>query len=336
MNYQEFLNYIKENFLDFFIPFQKKRVCQGEMTSEWKEKDMDDYVIEIHQVIKNNGVKLDGLVIRKKQEFVSPNIYLNSYFEMYQMGMPINSIMEELAKQYMAIRKKEEIKIHNILDFNELKNHIIIRLVNYEKNRELLMNSPYKRFLDLAVTFRYMANHTADGLASSLIGNDEFLNWGIDEEELYRIALFNTMREFPWHMESLAKIIINCLKKSIPQEEQDGFDLEELEREQDHINMFVLSNESALNGASCMLYDSVIRNFAKVQGKNIIILPSSIHEVILVPEQEDTDIEFLQNLVIDANKSAVGLIDLLSDSIYYYQLEKDEITIYGKSITSQN
>ena len=85
-----------------------------------------------------------------------------------------------------------------------------------------------------------------------------------------------------------------------------------------------------------MLYDSVIRNFAKVQGKNIIILPSSIHEVILVPEQEDTDIEFLQNLVIDANKSAVGLIDLLSDSIYYYQLEKDEITIYGKSITSQN
>lgn len=323
---------MKANFLAYLLQFEKREMCGEEEDDDNSEASDNPYIIEIHQVIKNNGIKLDGLTIRKENENISPNIYLNSYFEMYQMGKPINCIMDEIAKQYFTVKKESSIKIDDLLDFDAVRNQIIIRLVNYEKNREVLKNSPYKRFLDLAVTYRYMANHDEYGLASSMIRNDEFFNWGIDEEELYRIALFNTMREFPWHMEPLVKVILNCLKKTMPDEEQAELFLDELEKDQDNVNMYVLSNDSSLNGASCILYDSVIKNFAKVQGTNIIILPSSVHEVILVPEQKDTNIEFLQNLVIEANQSAVGLIDLLSDSIYYYQLEKDEITIYGKSV----
>lgn len=335
MNYQEFLNYMKDNFLAYLIQYEKREISyeeENEDDGSLKESLETSYIIEIHQVIKNNGIKLDGLTIRKENENMSPNIYLNSYFDMYLMGKPINCIMEDIAKQYFMVRKDPGIKVDNLLDFDAVREHIIIRLVNFEKNREVLENSPYKRFLDLAVTYRYMANHDEYGVASSLIRYDEFQHWGIDEDELYQIALLNTMREFPWHMESLAKVILDCLKKAIPEEERDEFDLEELENEQENVNMYVLSNDSSLNGASCILYESVIKNFAKEQDANIVILPSSIHEVILVPEQDNTNIGFLQNLVIDANQSAVGLIDLLSNSIYYYQLDKDEITIYGKSI----
>lgn len=344
MNYQEFLNYMKDNFLEYLLRYEKKEgkihcnVPKEEVESAEEEFTEDflenQYTIELHQIIKNNGIKLDGLIIRRNNEAVSPNIYLNSYFDAYQLGKPLHSIMEEIAQQYFLVRQEQDIQVDDLLDFNAIQNQIIIRLVNYEKNRELLKDSPYKRFLDLAVTYRYMAKRDEYGLASSLIRYEEFQHWGIDEEELYRIALFNTMREFPWHMESLAKVILDCLKRTMPEEDREELDFEfnQLEDTENQVNMYVLSNDSDLNGASCILYDSVIRNFAKVQNKNIIILPSSIHEVILVPESDDTDIAFLQRLVIDANQSAVGLIDLLSDSVYYYQLDKDEITIYGKSI----
>ncbi|MGN0437676.1 MAG: DUF5688 family protein [Lachnospiraceae bacterium] len=333
MNYHEFLNYIKENITSYLLQYEKSenQSVETEGFDDEPEQSNPQYMIEVHQVFKNNGIKLDGLTIRKSNENICPNIYLNSYFEMYQMGKPISVIMDDIVKQYFGIQRQNNISVLDLRDFAAVRCRIIIRLVNYEKNREVLKDCPYRRFLDLAVTYRYMANNDETGLASSMIRNEEFSCWDISEEELYQLALFNTMREFPWHMEPLTKIILDCLKRNLSEDDYNEMELEELEKAKDHVNMYVLSNDASLNGATCILYDSVIRNFAKVQGTNIVILPSSIHEVILVPEQEDTDMEFLQNLVIEANQSAVGLIDLLSDSIYYYQLDKDEMKIYSKT-----
>lgn len=100
---------------------------------------------------------------------------------------------------------------------------------------------------------------------------------------------------------------------------------EELEQK---IGVYMLTNDTGINGAFCLLYDDVIKNFAKEQNWNVYILPSSVHELMLVPEQEDTALEFLAELVVEANQTAVGLIDLLSDNIYYYDRDRDEISIY--------
>lgn len=322
MNYQEFLNYLKDNFLDYLISYEQRTYN--------KSLEADAYTIELHPVTKNNGIKLDGIIIRRKNECISPNIYLNSYFDEYKMGKPISRIMEEIAKQYFMVEKDHKIQVDNLLDYHAIKNRLILRLVNYDKNKELLERCPHKRYLDLAITYRYMAEKDERGIASSLISYEEFSNWGIDEEELYQVALFNTMREFPWHMESIATVILDCLKRTLPDDTHREIESEiaTLEENSGGVNMFVLSNDSELNGASCILYDSVIRNFARLQERNVIVLPSSIHEVILVPEEEDTDVEFLQDLVLEANQSAVGLIDLLSNHIYYYNRETDSMNIY--------
>lgn len=324
MNYQEFLNYIKENFVAYYNRYQS----QNEENVEEAE-----YSVELQRIIKNNGIVLDGMIIRKDTEDISPTIYLNSYFELYQMGKPLNVIFEEIILQYGSMYTNHHFEMDNLLVFSEVKNKIIVRLINYEKNRELLKTCPYKRFLDLAVTFRYVADRDCHGLASSLIVNEEFDEWGIELDELYQTALFNTMREFPWHMESLASVILSCLKRTMPEEacEEIQEEYELFSETENGVSIFVLSNDSDLNGASCILYDNVIKNFAKVQDSNVFILPSSIHEVMLVPESDDTDPMFLQELVVEANQSAVGLIDLLSDSIYYYDRETDQITIYGNS-----
>lgn len=139
-----------------------------------------------------------------------------------------------------------------------------------------------------------MQTETSWGIASSLISNEEFEHWGIDIEALYQIALFNTMREFPWHMDSLAKVIVDCIRRRMPEEATQELEeeLTALEQTENGVNMFVLSNDSGINGASSILYDSVISNFAKVQECNIFILPSSVHEVMLVPETAETGPEF--------------------------------------------
>lgn len=328
MNYKEFLNYIESNLAEYMT--QRERAIEKEQDAK-KEEKLEElvYQVELHKVTKNNGIVLDGITIRKEGERISPNIYLNSYFDHYLMGRPITSIMEEVVCIYEDNQADQQLELFDILNFNEVKDRVVIRLVNYEKNKEQLKECPHKLFLDLAITFRYIASKDSCGVASSLISNEEFENWEISIEDLYQVALFNTMREFPWQMDSLAKMVTECFLKKGHEEVTEGLakELEELEGKECGVNIFVLTNDAGINGATCMLYDNVIKNFAKVQESNIYILPSSIHEVMLVPENEDMDVNFMKNLVREANQSAVGLIDLLSDDVYYYELDSDEFSV---------
>lgn len=331
MDYKEFLDYIKENIGEYMNQYAGTVGGYGNSTGTDGngEAGTGDYHTEIHKVIKNNGVVLDGLIIRKGREMISPNIYLNSYFESYQMGKPLTVIMEEIVYQYRLFKDEQSIRLTDIWDFTAIKRDIVLRLVNYDRNRELLKTCPHKKYLDLAVTFRMVLDWDCMGIGSSLVTTDVFDHWGISLEDLYQLALKNTMREFPWRMDSLATVITECMKRQLPEEKiaemQEDFEL--LEETENEVSMYVLSNENGMNGATCILYDGVLKNFAKAQDCNVYILPSSIHEVLLVPENVETDAATLEEMVADANHSAVGLIDLLSDHVYYYDRKRDMIEI---------
>lgn len=335
MNYEEFLEYIKDNLEEVLQAVldekeEEETVEQGSCGAKngGDNQRNEKFDICIHKITKNNGIVLDGLTIRKKGDAVSPNIYLNSYFENYQMGKPISVIMEEIAYRYQKLCEETELEVLDITNFNTVKDKIILRLVNYEKNREALKSCPHKKYLDMAITFRYMVSKDSLGIASSLVTKAEFELWQVDLEELYHLALFNTMREFPWKMESLVRVVTDSIRKQSGNALSEEV-LQELEQMENGVSMYVLTNDYGINGATCILYDNVIHNFAKVQDCNVFILPSSIHEVMLVPENTDTEPEFLEELVVEANRSAVGLIDLLSDHIYYYDKESGKIYIYG-------
>lgn len=335
MDYEEFLLYVREN-LPEYMDYYEKWKCNESAEHQEKTKEREPaggYQAELHKVVKNNGIVLDGIILRKPEDVVCPTIYLNSYFEGYQMGKPMAVIMQEIIYQYQNLKEEMKFDIVNVYDFKTVKNDIVLRLVNYERNRELLKGCPHKCFLDLAITFRLIASIDILGMSSSLITNEEFDAWNVELEELYQIALVNTMREFPWQMDSLANMIVDSLHKKLSEEAAQEFmeELAVLEQTKNGVNMFVLSNDTGVNGSVCILYNSVIKNFAKVQDCNIYILPSSVHEVMLVPENTETEPEFLEELVQEANQSSVGLIDLLSDHIYYYDREKDEIYIYGQN-----
>lgn len=322
MNYREFIDYIKENLAEYVVSAK---------VTECKDAK-EEYEVNVNKIIKNNGVELDGISIRRNGEKISPNLYLEGYYKSYQMGKPISSIMEDLADQYCKARKQKMFEVNDIMRFDAVQDKIVLRLVNYERNKEQLTNCPHKKYLDLAVTFRYAVEVNEDGVASSLLSNSEFENWGISQEVLYQVALRNTMKLFPHHIDYLSNTILNCIEKGssvIPEELMK--EMKELENMKGTIVMFVLTNQICINGATCMLYDGVIRDFANSQDANVFLLPSSLHEMMLVPDTEGVDADFLQQMVVEANRTAVGLIDYLSDSIYYYDREKDEIAIYDNA-----
>ena len=291
MNFEEFKAWVKENIT----------------SKDWKETSQ----VEISVVKKNNGVSKAGLSIREDEHYVSPLLYLDDYYIHYQNGELLENIIRNIRADYDKKVQMAAVKIPNLQEFENIRGRVIYRLVNYEKNKEILEDCPHIRLYDLAVTFRWVARIDDVGVSTSLITNKQVKEWGVSVNDLVLAARQNTPRLFPAQIidmeEMLAGMVSFILYPST-------------------IPMYILTNKQELNGASALLYGDILKDFANKKGADMYILPSSIHEVIMVPADRINDPTKLLSIVHDANTTVVSIGDVLSDSVYYYDRKKDQIT----------
>jgi len=318
------------------------------MKESVKEAIGEEYNVNISHVIKNNSIELDGLIILKENERVTPNIYLNSYYEDYLEGESIENMVEKIVGIYMDTMEEGERETLCIqYEFNEMKPCIIYRLVNFNKNRKLLQEVPHIRFLDLAVTFHCLVKNSEDGIGTIRITNEHLLSWETNIEELKEIARTNTPIIFPSVIKDMNEVILDIFKKDIqamPKQDnetnqKDNSKEVELSaeklfevmlgdmRQRNTADMYVVSNTKGINGASCLLYPHVIKELAIQLNTDFYILPSSIHEIILVKDNEQLNKNVLKEMVLDVNRTQVPEEEILSDSVYYYSRERDAISM---------
>ena len=133
----------------------------------------------------------------------------------------------------------------------------------------------------------------------------------------------------------MKNILAEGLKGDIPKDAEEDFDGEWLDELLSQMTggmidaplpMYVLSNQQKLFGAACMLYPGVLKEFAKKLQNDFFILPSSVHEIILVPAEKGTDKDTLREIVTDINRTQVAEDEVLADSVYYYNRDKEQIT----------
>lgn len=315
MDFNEFIEYIREHILEYMdVP--------------------DDAVAKTHQVMKNNGVMLEGLSIHREGEPLSPNIYLNSFYEEYEDGKSLEEILRDIGKQYSAFDMDLKIFPEDIYSYERVREHIIVRLVSFEANKEQLKDCPYLLFEDLAITFRWLVNMDEAGIATVLITNKELKQWGIEAEALYETALSNTRRLFPAVISPLGNMLAGYLKDIVGNMERtDKFAMNVKEDIVEYIAgekyrppLYVLTNEQGINGATCMLYSDCIDEFSDSVRHDLYILPSSVHEVLLLPDTGEMSQEELKGLVHEANRTVVFDCDILSDSLYYFSRKERRVT----------
>ncbi len=302
MEYPEFLDYIKENIKEELSNYA----------------GFEEAVVDVVSVTKNNSISLDGITIVKGGGNISPTIYLNKYYEEYLEGKSILSIIDDIVSIRIFNEGNIEFEAEAIYDYNKIKENIIVRIINYEKNKNQLEKCPYIPFNDLAITFRWLAHKDDVGIATSLISNSEMERWNISVGELYRTAIENSRRIFPAKITNMKSLFNEYIEEC--KEYMEYY-------EEEQIKLYVLTNEIGVNGATSMIYKDILKKFADEKASNLYILPSSIHEVIIVPEVYINDKNYLKEIVKSANKTVVGLMDVLSDTVYYYDRNDNNISI---------
>lgn len=301
MNYQEFLDEVSKQVKDYF------------------PKEYQNAKVELNHIVKNNDQELDGLIIRREQDTVVPQIYLNGYFELYENGVSLSEILMGIYASYFqnAVRSFENLP-ENVSDYEQIKDRIVLQLVNLDMNQALLEEVPGKEIpdTDLAAIFKIPLFTDARGTATIRVTKEMMEQWGQDQETVYQDALANTERENPAQLTTLSAMMgelfgLPIFQNEVKWEKPETCKMEPYEQ-------YVLTNPDKMFGSATLLYPEVLQQLSDNMQSNLFILPSSIHELILMRDTGELNAVELQSMVMGVNQEAVPIEDRLSNEVYYY------------------
>lgn len=297
MNKNEFMEIVKDKVLDVL-----------------RERDSTLNAI-IEKVTKSNGVLYCGLSFRGK-DTVQPVIYLDDFYNRFEAGTNIDDIVNQVVEIYVSNRIND-IDIGAITDFESVKDRIVVAIYNTEANAEKLSGIPHKEYKDLSIYYRVdIPINEKEGMGSMIVNEHIMKLWNISTEELDAIAWINTKRMYPAKLMSMFEVL----------QELCGGEIDEMQDCFAKPTMYVLSNTNKLNGAVYMADEEALNMVADELDDDYVILPSSRHEVIIVPlkQIDDNDYAYLKEMVYEINRKEVDAEDYLSDNIYlYYRAEKE-------------
>lgn len=273
-----------------------------------------DCEVELRSIRKLNGVTLDGITVMEKGAKIAPTIYLDHYYDMYQGGCSLDLIAGFILRENRARRVRELPADVDLEDFGFVRPRLGLRLINTDMNRELLFGVPHFGVLDLAaVCFLQVSLPEADQ-GAVMVKNEYLALWDIGAEELFREALAGSMKNEPALLEPLWQML----------EDMTGCSGEACEDHRDE-QLYVLTNKSKSFGAACVLYPHVLENLADSLGDDLVILPSSVHEVLLMPRSLVPSRAECDALVSGVNASELAPYEVLSNHVYFYSRNRRKL-----------
>ena len=294
------------------------------LAEEVKKNFNNNTDIKVHTIIKNNSLELEGMIIVEEGRNVSPNFYLQFYYEDYLKGTDIGDIAKGMAEKYHKMQNNEfgsfSMDISNCID------KIVCRLVSYERNSRLLEEIPYIPFLDMAIIFYCLVTENENGIGSVRISNSIMENWCMTVKTLYTVAIHNTERLFPkifCPLKLMLESILNSEGKDVP-EVIGGIETSYYNEAE---APFILTNNKGINGSAAILYPECLKDIGKITETGMYIIPSSIHELLIIPDDGQMSPDGLKEMVKEVNTSCVAPDEVLSDMVYYYSVEKNIIEI---------
>lgn len=286
---------------------------EEKMAGLLRERFGETAQISVQDILKNNGVTRRGIRVVTEEERFTPVLYLDTAYERYLAGETAGEIFEGLMEHNDSqIREMEtawDFQPEQFADYSYVKEYLRLRLVNYGKNTELLRDMPYVRWNDLAVIFYY---EIGDGQAQIQINNRHLALWEETVETLYQDAMENMKNSVPDELFPLSDLIRRKASSWMGEEPP----------------IYVLTNSTGRYGAAAMLYTGKIRELADSTGTDLVILPSSLNEVLLVPDLEEKR-QTYRETVGGVNRTVLELEEVLSDNVYLYSREKDAVELLG-------
>lgn len=262
-----------------------------------------------NQIEKLQGVSYTALTVTPDSQNVGMNINLNQLYDMLQHGESYDSVIQKAVDQSeQFISEMPRFNVAELSSYETARDLLFVEVVGTKVNTEMLSKVPHTDMEDISMVYRMQMEQLADGTATVLITNDLMDRMGITREQLHADAMANSPIIRPATMRSMAEVMSEMM----------GVPPEMLQGDPSVPQMYVVSNTETLNGAASAFYPEFMDNAAKELGGNYFILPSSVHEMLFLPDDGNMKSAELKAMVTSINADVVSPADRLTDSVYHY------------------
>lgn len=283
------------------------------LPEEYAEAD-----VMLREVTKNNDQKLYALCIKRPEDRAVPSIYLDDFYQSHQEGWGMDKILESVSQTHLqCMAESTRWQDFQMGDYDSIKESLYVAVLNRDNNREYLEDAVRKDIpgTDITAVLRIRCGGQEEGNASYMVKESMPEMWGVTGEDMYEQALKN--------MERISPPIMLKLENILYLDEDDSI----LSKKLEPYTQYILSNDARSYGAAAMLYPGLLQEIGEATGDSFFILPSSIHEVILLKDNGEMDAGELQRMVIEINRSQVRPDEVLSDEVYSYDYREQKLTM---------
>lgn len=276
----------------------------------------------VEKLRMNNGMELEGITVKWQDSPMTLGVNIKPYYEEYCKGRAFDEILSQI---YGILRDYGNIFLNagiQSLEFSQIKDHIVCRFVNYEANKELLPDVPYIRHYDLVILFYLYLKQDDQNQATALIQNPLWDSWGIPLEELFGQAVRNSERLVPCVFQSMEAILSELLGEGEDMAAHEGM-LECLHKGKAPM-LYVLTNTPKAYGAASALYPNILQKIADDLQSDLLMIPSSIHEWLIMKYTDDIDLNEMTGMVWAVNRMQVEVEDRLADHVYIFRRRTGE------------
>lgn len=295
--------------------------------------ELDNIVVDDGKVVKTNDSILHGFVLRKEGSGIGANVYIDDLFDRHESGESMEELRGDLEMRCLQAATCPIPPLHRLedLSLDSVRTRLTVRLLDVRNNRTYMEERPY---IDVGNGLALVADINCDETITSewkIAVNEGILQeMGCSKEELLTAALENTIALEPPIMADLARFM--------DAEVYGGLEPENLLDVSEHGDAvyrtpgfaegaFVLTNTSRFRGAAVLFYPEVMDRIHEVLGCGYYVIPSSVHEVILVPDASGWDVRKLKEMLRQGNEETVGRGDYLSDRVFHYGHEDRHLRI---------
>lgn len=244
-----------------------------------------------------------------------PVLPLAELYQRYQGGVPL----DDLVKECLSVLLRNTTKIQLPKNKDDFLQIVIPTLVKRDWNLEMLQKVPHRNFLDLAIIYRGILSVNSKEIKDFLVTKSLVNKFGVSEEELYSAAIEN-LKDWKCEWKTLESML-------------SGLTGGRVEIPEMPVLMFVLTNKYRMLGSHCLLQNDVLADIAAELKNDLVLLPSSIHEILIVPYEGDGMDEF-DRMVCDVNATELEEQNRLSDHVYIYSRKEKRVmegNVYAES-----
>ncbi len=278
------------------------------------KKELNEKVqLRIVPLEKNNQVRQRALLLEEIGHKGGPAVYLEGLYERFLEGSAVSELVTEVAQMYANAEKKSKINLDFFLKYPLVKDRIYVKLIGAAENTELLEKIPHRKVLNLAICYYYSLQDEDCALEGTiLIREAHRALWHVEEADLFAAAMENSLRDKPPVFHQMERFLAQDAEAPVAGED---------------LPFYILSNANGYFGAACMLYPGILAAaYEKMQG-DFYVIPSSVHEVLLVSAHMVQDGADLQDILQIVNKTQLLPEEYLSDRLYFYDAKKEVLSM---------